>query len=122
MNLKTLHLTAMVILIALILLCLAWELWLAPVQAGGSWLALKAIPLLFLCPGILQRRRYTFQVASLVALPYLMEGVLRALSDTGLSLRLARVETLLALTLFVSVVFYARKTGQGSGVRKQASD
>ncbi|MDR1888435.1 MAG: DUF2069 domain-containing protein [Zoogloeaceae bacterium] len=110
MNLKTLHLTAVVSLIALILLCIVWELWLAPVQPGGSWLALKALPLLFLGNGILRGRRYTHQVASLVSLLYLMEGVLRALSDTGLSLRLARVETVLALALFVSVVCYARKT------------
>eukprot|EP01036_Dinobryon_divergens_P006796 gene6797-9028_t len=29
-------------LLALIVLCLAWELVLAPVRPGGSWLALKA--------------------------------------------------------------------------------
>ncbi|GHU45220.1 membrane protein [Betaproteobacteria bacterium] len=112
MNLKTLHLTAVVSLIALILLSIAWEMWLAPIQPGGSWLILKALPLLLLCNGILRRRRYAHQVASLVSLLYLMEGVLRALSDRGISQGLARVETLLALTLFVSVVFYARKTGR----------
>jgi uncharacterized membrane protein len=109
MNSNFLRLTAMVSLTALILLCLAWELWLAPVQPGGTGLALKALPLFFLCPGILRGRRYTYQVASLLALPYLMEGVLRALSDTGLSLRLARVETVLALAFFFSVVFCARQ-------------
>jgi uncharacterized membrane protein len=108
MNPKTLSLTAVVSLIALILLCLAWELWLAPVRPGGTWLALKALPLVFLCPGILRGRRYTYQVASLLALPYFLEGVLRALSDTGLSLRLARVETMLALVFFFCVVFCAR--------------
>ena len=30
---------------ALIALCLAWELWFAPLREGGSWLALKALPL-----------------------------------------------------------------------------
>ncbi|MGE8376506.1 MAG: DUF2069 domain-containing protein, partial [Diaphorobacter nitroreducens] len=29
-------------LAALIVLCLAWELWLAPLRPGGSWLAIKA--------------------------------------------------------------------------------
>jgi hypothetical protein len=33
-------------LIALLFLCLAWELWLAPLRPGGSMLALKALPLL----------------------------------------------------------------------------
>jgi uncharacterized membrane protein len=118
-NPRTLHLTAVVSLIALMLLCVAWELWLAPVLPGGSWLALKALPLLFLCPGVLRARRYACQVASLVALLYLMEGVLRMLSDSGLSARLARIETLLALTFFISVVFYVRRR---SGARGRESE
>ena len=32
-------------LLALIVLCLAWELVLAPVRPGGTWLAIKALPL-----------------------------------------------------------------------------
>ena len=41
-------------LIALILLCAAWELWLAPVRPGGSWLALKALLLAWPLPGVLR--------------------------------------------------------------------
>ena len=37
-------------LIGLLFLCLAWELWLAPLRPGGSMLALKALPLLFSLP------------------------------------------------------------------------
>ena len=37
------HLTACAALAGLILLCLAWELWLAPLRPGGSWIALAAI-------------------------------------------------------------------------------
>ena len=33
-------------LVALIFLSLAWELWLAPIRPGGSFLALKTLPLL----------------------------------------------------------------------------
>ena len=36
-------------LLALIALCLAWELVLAPLRPGGSWLALKALPLCIPC-------------------------------------------------------------------------
>jgi uncharacterized membrane protein len=44
-------------LIALIALCIAWEIWLAPLRPGGSWLALKAVPLLFALRGILKGKR-----------------------------------------------------------------
>ena len=46
-------------LVALLFLCLAWELWLAPLRAGGSMLALKALPLLLPLFGILRGKRYT---------------------------------------------------------------
>jgi hypothetical protein len=32
-------------LLGLIVLGLLWELWLAPIRPGGSWLALKVLPL-----------------------------------------------------------------------------
>ena len=41
-------------LAALIALCLAWELWLAPLRPGGSTLALKALPLVLPLTGILR--------------------------------------------------------------------
>ena len=47
MSAAALRLTASASLAALILLCLAWELWLAPLRPGGSYLALKALPLVF---------------------------------------------------------------------------
>jgi len=43
---KALQIASSVSLIALIFLCLAWELALAPIRPGGSSLALKALPLL----------------------------------------------------------------------------
>ena len=42
---RTLSWIAGASLIALIFLCLAWELWLAPLRPGGSWVALKAVAL-----------------------------------------------------------------------------
>ena len=32
--------------LALVALCLGWELWWAPLRPGGSWLMLKVLPLL----------------------------------------------------------------------------
>ncbi|MGH8705692.1 MAG: DUF2069 domain-containing protein, partial [Burkholderiales bacterium] len=50
---RSLQLIASAALIALIFLCVAWELWLAPLRPGGSWLALKALPLLAPLFGVL---------------------------------------------------------------------
>ena len=105
---KALYLGACASLLALIFLCLAWELWLAPLRPGGSWMALKSLPLLAPLLGILNGRRYTYQWASMLILAYLAEGVARAFSDSGLSSKLALVETLLALVFFACTVFYAR--------------
>ncbi len=107
---KRLVLAASACLIALIFLCLAWELWLAPLKPGGSWLALKAVFLLPPLFGILRGRRYTYQWSSLFILFYLAEGSVRATSDQGLAQGLAVLETLLALTFFGTVVAYARLT------------
>jgi uncharacterized membrane protein len=95
-------------LIGLLFLCLAWELWLAPLHPGGSTLAFKALPLLFPLFGILRGKRYTHQWVSMLALAYVTEGVVRAVSDTALSQTLAAIETILALSLFASCVAYAR--------------
>jgi uncharacterized membrane protein len=97
-------------LIALIFLCLAWELWLAPLRPGGSWLVFKAVLLLAPLFGILRGKRYTYQWTSLFILLYLMEGLVRATSDQGLSRTLAMVETALSSILFAAVVAYARMT------------
>jgi uncharacterized membrane protein len=95
-------------LIALIFLCLAWELWLAPLRAGGSWLALKALPLLAPLRGVLRGRVYTFQWALLLVLAYLAEGVVRAWSDTGATARLAGIEIALAVIFFTAAIAYVR--------------
>ena len=97
-------------LIALTLLCLAWELWLAPLRPGGSWMVLKALPLLGALFGILRGRRYTHQWVSMLSLLYFTEGIVRATSDAGVSVSLGWVETLLSLLLFVGSVGYARAT------------
>ncbi len=110
MKIRSLYLTACISLISLIFLCLAWELRLAPIQPGGSWLVLKCVPLLAPLFGILHGRRYTYQWASMFILLYLTEGVVRASSETGLSQWLAAGETVLALVFFGATVAYARLT------------
>lgn len=101
---------ASVSLIALILLCLAWEGWLAPLRPQGSMLILKAVPLLLPLFGILRGKRYTYQWASMFILLYFTEGVVRAWSDTGLSAQLAMIEVLLTVIFFSCTIFYAKLT------------
>ena len=95
-------------LIALILLCVAWELFLAPVRPGGSWLVLKALPLMVPLFGVLHGKRYTFQWTTLLVWLYFAEGVVRAYSDSGLSARLAAAEIVLVLAYFAAAVAYLR--------------
>jgi uncharacterized membrane protein len=110
-QLKFLYLGACFSLITLILLCLAWEGWLAPLRPTGSKLVLKALPLLLPLFGILRGKRYTYQWASLFILIYFTEGVVRAWTDPGLSAQLALLEILLCVIFFVCTIFYARLTG-----------
>ena len=107
---RTAQAAATLALLALILLCLAWELWLAPLRPGGSWLALKALPLALPLAGVLKGKRYTYQWSSLLILAYLAEGATRAWADTGFSRTLALGELLLSLAFFAAAVSYARAT------------
>jgi uncharacterized membrane protein len=93
-------------LIALIVLSVAWEWWLAPLRPGGTALVLKAVPLLLALPGVLRRRLYTLQWASMLILLYFAEGIVRGMSDRGLSARLGWLETLLAVIFFVCALVY----------------
>jgi uncharacterized membrane protein len=105
---RTAQAAATVALVALIILCLAWELWLAPLRPGGSFLALKALPLTLPLSGVFNGRRYTYQWSSMLILAYLAEGVTRAWSESGLSRTLALAEVVLSLAFFAAAVGYAR--------------
>jgi uncharacterized membrane protein len=109
-----LRLSAAASLAALIALCLAWELWLAPLAPGGTLLALKAAPLALPLGGILAGRRYTYQWSSMLILAYFAEGVMRAWSEHGLSQALAGAEIVLSLVFFAAAVAYARLTRAGA--------
>ena len=95
-------------LLGLILLCLAWELWLAPLRPGGTWLALKALPLALPLAGLLKRRMYTYRWVSLLVWLYFTEGVVRAWSDPAPGNWLAGAEILLCLLLFTACALHVR--------------
>lgn len=95
-------------LLALIVLGLAWELWLAPLRPGGSWLVLKVLPLCIPLAGLLRNRLYTYRWVSLLVWIYFTEGVVRGASDRGLSAWLAWLEAALSLLLFAACVLHVR--------------
>ncbi len=95
-------------LVALIFLSVAWELFLAPLRPGGSWLVLKVLPLMAPLFGVLRAKRYTFQWSTLLIWIYAAEGATRAYTDRGLSAGLALGELALALAYFAFAVLFLR--------------
>ena len=95
-------------LVLLIALCVAWELWLAPVRPGGSWLVLKVIPLLLPLRGVLKSDNYTMQWSTLLIWLYFTEGAVRATSDHGLSAELGAAEVALSVVYFACAAMYLR--------------
>jgi uncharacterized membrane protein len=94
-------------LLALIALCVAWELVLAPLRPGGSWLVLKVVPLLLPLRGVLKRDIYTMQWSSMLILLYLAEGLVRATSDSSAwSRALGWAETALVMIYFFCTICY----------------
>ncbi len=103
-----LHRTSTASLLLLILLCVLWELALAPLRPGGSWMVIKALPLLAPLPGTLRRDVYTMQWGSMMILLYFTEGVVRAWSETGVSQWLAFGEIVLSSLYFFAAIFFLR--------------
>ncbi len=94
-------------LIALFVLCLAWELWLAP--TGQGTLAIKALPLLLPMLGLWRYRLYTFRWLSLMIWLYFAEGTVRATSESGAAVWLGSLEVLLSVLIFVACALQVRQ-------------
>ena len=96
-------------LVALIVLGLAWELWLAPLRPGGSWWAIKVLPLAIPLAGVLRNRMYTYRWLSMLVWLYFAEGVVRAITDLNrLSAVLAGVQVALCIVLFAACAAHVR--------------
>ena len=102
--------------IALLVLSLLWEGWLAPARnvPPGLWLTIKTAPLLLPLYGLLHGRPYTYAWASMLVLPYFIEGIVLSYQFRAQTLALhatlpyAMLEVLLCLSFIVSATFYAR--------------
>ena len=95
-------------LLGLIVLGLLWELVLAPLRPGGSWLALKVVPLCIPIAGLLKNRMYTYRWVSLVIWLYFIEGVVRAWGDKAPGNLLAMIEVALCIVLFAACTVHIR--------------
>ena len=94
-------------LTALALLEILWEVWLAPVKPGGSWLALKCLPLLLLWPGVARGALRAYQWTLLLPW-YLAEGLVRAFSEKGRHAFVAFAAAALALACVTTGLGYVR--------------
>lgn len=117
---QALHTTSAAALVALIFLSLAWELWLAPLRPGGSWVVLKTLPLLAPLRGVLAGRIYTFRWAIILVLAYFTEGVVRAWSEPPPAAHLAAAQIALASAFFASGIAYVRRALSDAGSRGSA--
>ena len=97
---------AVVSLLAMIVLGLAWELWLAP--TGQRTWALKVLPLALPLAGLLKHRLYTYRWVSLLVWLYFAEGIVRATSSHGVVVWLAWGQVLLCVLLFGACAAHVR--------------
>ncbi len=95
-------------LLGLIVLSLLWELLVSPLRPGGSWLALKALPLCLPLAGLLKNRMYTYRWVSMLVWLYFTEGVVRAWGDKPPGNYCAMLEIALCLILFVACLMHVR--------------
>lgn len=104
-----LRLACTALVAALAALCVAWELWLAPLRPGGSMLVLKAVPLALALPALHRGRVRAYQWWSMLILLYLCEGLVRGMSDaTATSRVLGWIEAGLAAAAYGTILAYVR--------------
>ncbi|MCC6194664.1 MAG: DUF2069 domain-containing protein [Burkholderiales bacterium] len=94
-------------LVALTLLQALWGAWLAPLP-GARWLALKAVPLAILVPGVARGQRRARQWLALVTPLYFGEALVRALTESGRHGLVAAMAAALCVVTFVAVLAWLR--------------
>jgi len=95
-------------LLALTLWLVLWEAALAPLRPGSAWLALKAVPLALVLPGVLRGARRARQWTALLLPFYVGEGCVRAVTESGRHAWVAALAAALALLAFVALLLWFR--------------
>jgi uncharacterized membrane protein len=108
------HRVAVALVAGLAIFEALWELSLAPLRPGGSWLALKALPPALLWLPLARGRRRARQLASLLLPLFAAEGIVRALTESGRHAVVATAATALALAALVALLlsFTAERKSQ----------
>ena len=91
--------------LALIVLCVGWELVWA--RTGQGRLVVKALPLAFALRGLVRHRMYTYRWLSLAIWLYVAEGAVR-IADRPPSNWLAGIELALSIVLFTACATQVR--------------
>ncbi len=93
-------------LVALTLLEVLWEAALAPTP-GARWLAVKALPLAILVPGVARGVRKPRQWLALLVPFYVADALVRALTESGRHAVVAALAaTLAGITFFAVLVWF----------------
>lgn len=95
--------------LALLLLELLWELVLAPLGGHPSWLALKALPLALLLPGVARGGAPQRQGLALLLPFYAAEGFVRAYGEHGRQALVAATACIVAVLTFVALLTWLRR-------------
>jgi uncharacterized membrane protein len=94
-------------LVALALLEVLWSVVLAPLP-NARWLAIKAVPLAMLVPGVARGRRRPRQWLALLAPLYFAEALVRAITEPGRHGIVAALAAVLSVVVFVTVLAWLR--------------
>ena len=107
--------------IGLLVLGLAWELFVAPLPGGRWLLALKVVPLILLIASIWKGSAYGMQVALLVVLLYVLEAGVRLFEPAPVRW-LALTELGLAVIFFAAAVAYLRPLKRAAVERRRSTE
>ena len=102
------HRLAVALLAGLVFCEGLWELSLAPLRPGGSWLALKVVPLTWVWFSLVRGKRRARQVASLMLPLFAAEGTVRAMTESGRHAYVAAVAAALALAALAAILLSFR--------------
>ncbi len=94
-------------LVALTLLEVLWEAVLAPIP-GARWLAVKALPLAILVPGVARGARRPRQWLALLVPFYVAEALVRALTESGRHAVVAALAVTLGGVTFLALLAWFR--------------
>jgi uncharacterized membrane protein len=104
--------------LGLTILCFAWEAWLAPLRPGGSWMILKALPLLLLAHRVWLAEVRALQWALLLVPFYFAEGAVR-LFEPAPARWCALLELVCGGIFYVSTVVYLRPLKRAASAQRR---